>query len=62
MLIKKFLRIIFNSVLGALALYVVNIIGVNFNFHVGLNWYTVIGTGILGIPGVVLIIVMKCII
>lgn len=62
MLIKRICKIFFNSVLGALILYVINIIGANFNFHIGLNWCTVIGTGVLGIPGVVLIIVMKCII
>ena len=36
--IKKILKLIINSILGAGVLYVINIIGANFNFHIGLNW------------------------
>ena len=59
MLIKKLFKIIINSVIGSALLYLVNLIGASYNFHVGLNWWTVLGTGFLGIPGVVLIVVLK---
>lgn len=57
--LKRILKFVFNSVLGAGLIWVINLIGANFNFHVGLNWYTVIATGILGVPGVILIVILK---
>lgn len=57
--IKKILKLIINSVLGAGVLYIINIIGANFNFHIGLNWWTIFCTGIFGVPGLVLVIVLK---
>lgn len=59
MIIKKLFKIIINSVIGSGLLYFVNLIGANYNFHVGLNWWTVLGTGFLGFPGVVLIVILK---
>lgn len=38
--IKKVLKIIFNSILGGITIYIINIIGANFGFHVGLNFFT----------------------
>lgn len=60
--IKKILRLVFNSVLGGLAIFVINIIGSNFGFHIGLNFFTSIVVGILGLPGVVCLIVVKLLI
>ena len=60
--IKTILKLIFNSLLGGLLIYIINIIGVAFNFHIGLNVFTSIFIGILGIPGVVLTIIIKILI
>lgn len=60
--IKKILKLIVNSILGAGLIYLINIIGANFNFHIGMNWFTIICTGILGVPGVILIILLKLIV
>lgn len=38
--IKKILKIVFNSVLGGLTIYMINLIGASFNFHIGLNLFT----------------------
>ena len=38
--LKKILKIIFNSVLGGIFIWLINLIGVNFNFHIGLNFFT----------------------
>jgi len=38
--IKKILKLIFNSILGAIIIYIINIIGSNFGFHIGLNFFT----------------------
>ncbi len=36
--------------MGALMLYVINLIGGLFEFHIGINYITAIFTGILGVP------------
>ncbi len=38
--LKKILKIIFNSILGGLSIFVINVIGANFGFHIGLNFFT----------------------
>ncbi len=57
--LKKILKLVINSLIGAGLIYVINIIGANFNFHIGLNWWTILCSGLLGIPGVALILVLK---
>lgn len=57
--LKKILKLILNSIIGAVLIYIINIVGSNFNFHIGLNWWTIVCSGILGVPGVILICVLK---
>lgn len=57
--IKKVLKLILNSLLGGLAIYIINLIGAGFNFHIGLNVFTSILVGILGVPGVICIVILK---
>lgn len=38
--LKKILKLVFNSVLGGVVIYLINLIGAGFNFHIGLNFYT----------------------
>ena len=60
--LKKILKLVFNSILGGLLIYIINIIGMNFGFHIGLNLLTSILVGILGIPGAILLVFIKIII
>ena len=48
--IKSILKLIGNSVLGGILIFVINLVGGMFNFHIGLNIGTAIIVGILGIP------------
>ncbi len=57
--IKQILKLVFNSILGALLIFVINLIGQLFNFHIGLNLFTSIVVGILGIPGAIVLILIK---
>lgn len=57
--IKFILKLIGNSILGGILIFVVNLVGSLFEFHIGLNIATAIFTGILGIPGVVLLSFLK---
>ena len=59
--IKTILKLIFNSILGGLLIYIINIVGATFNFHIGLNVFTSVFVGILGIPGAILITIIKMI-
>ena len=43
-------KFIINSILGAFLIYAINFIGVTFEFHIGLNIFTAIFIGILGVP------------
>lgn len=57
--LKSIAKIIGNSILGGILIFVINAIGSIWSFHIGLNIGTAITTGILGIPGVVLLIFLK---
>lgn len=57
--IKKIAKLLLNSVLGGILIYVINIIGATFGFHIGLNIGTSIFVGILGIPGAIILIILK---
>ena len=60
--IKKTLKLVFNSILGGVVIFLINLIGANFGFHIGLNIFTSIIIGLLGLPGVVCLIVVKLLI
>ena len=60
--IKKILKLVFNSILGGVLIYIINLVGANFGFHIGLNIFTSMVVGILGIPGAVILIVIKLLI
>jgi len=57
--LKSIFKLILNAILGGVLIYIINIVGMLFNFHIGLNIITSILIGILGIPGAVLLIVVK---
>lgn len=59
---RSILRLIGNSIMGGLIIYIINLIGGLWGFHIGLNLITSIFVGILGIPGAVLLIILKFII
>ncbi|MCM3763213.1 pro-sigmaK processing inhibitor BofA family protein [Alkalihalobacillus oceani] len=46
-------------IIGALMLFFVNAFGSFFDFHIPINGVTAAVSGILGLPGVVLLIVVK---
>lgn len=59
--IKSIFKLIFNSILGAILLFFINVIGGNFGFHIGINILTAICVGLLGIPGAGLLVVLQII-
>lgn len=48
--LKSIAKILGNSILGAVLIGIINLVGGLFEFHIGLNVGTAIVTGILGLP------------
>ena len=59
--IKNILKFMMNSILGGVFIYIINFIGMNFGFHIGINIITSIIVGFLGLPGALLLIILKLI-
>lgn len=57
--IKTILKLVVNSILGGITIFIINIIGSIWGFHIGLNLITSIFVGILGIPGAIVIVIIK---
>ena len=58
--VKKVLKLIVNSILGAGSIFLINLIGgAFFDFHIGINIFTSILVGLLGVPGTVCIVLVK---
>jgi len=60
--IKKILKLVFNSILGGILIYIINLVGSNFGFHIGVNVLTAMIVGILGITGAAILIILKLVI
>ncbi|MBR2742086.1 MAG: pro-sigmaK processing inhibitor BofA family protein [Clostridia bacterium] len=57
--IKFILKILLNSALGLTILFLINFFGAGAGISVGLNWLTGLICGVLGIPGIVLVLLLK---
>ena len=60
--LKTILKFILNSVVGGIIIFIINLICGLWNFHIGLNIFTSIIVGILGVPGTILVIMIKLLI
>lgn len=58
-LLKWPIKIILNGILGVVILYIVNLIGTSFNFSLAINPITALIAGFLGIPGVIVLIIIR---
>ncbi len=57
--LKVVLKLVLNSLLGAVAILLVNWVGGFIGFHMALNIYTAFIVGTLGIPGFLLLVIIK---
>lgn len=57
--LKVIFKLILNSILGGFLILLINLIGETWGFHIGLNIITAIFVGLLGIPGSVVLILLK---
>jgi inhibitor of the pro-sigma K processing machinery len=59
--LRRILGLLVNSVLGVLALLLVNFIGQSFGYAIFINPFTALLVGFLGVPGVALAAVLQLI-
>lgn len=59
--IKKIFKLIINGVLGGILLFIFNIIGGYFGLAITINPFNALIVGLLGIPGVILILILQVI-
>jgi inhibitor of the pro-sigma K processing machinery len=57
--IKLLFRLLYNSLVGIVLLWLANLIGGGFGLFLPLNVVTILIAGFLGIPGVILLLIMK---
>ncbi len=57
--LKKIIKLVGNSILGAVIIFLINLVGTSFNFHIGFSIINSIIVGILGIPGAILLVLLK---
>ncbi len=57
--LRKILKLIGNSVLGALIIFLINLVGTSFEFHIGFSIVNSVIVGILGVPGACLLVLLK---
>jgi inhibitor of the pro-sigma K processing machinery len=57
--LKILLKLLYNCILGAILLIVVNFIGRTFGFFIPLNIFSAALVGFLGIPGLLLLAALK---
>lgn len=53
------LKLLLNAVFGFIALFVVNFLGGFIGLSIGMNWINAIIVGVLGVPGIVLLLLVK---
>ena len=58
-ILKWPIKILVNGIFGVILLYLVNLVGAEYNFYIGINVVTALIAGILGIPGVAALIIFK---
>lgn len=57
--LKIVLRLVINGILGGIAILVINLIGGPLGFTLALNPVSALIAGILGLPGIILLVILK---
>jgi inhibitor of the pro-sigma K processing machinery len=56
---KAILKLLYNGIIGAVALILINLAGSLINFHIAINIFSAFIVGLLGVPGLILLIILK---
>lgn len=58
-LLKWPIKLLINGIFGVIALYIVNLLGASFGISIGINIFTALIAGILGLPGIIALILFQ---
>ncbi len=56
---KVFKKLFINIILGVILLIIINFVGSYFSFRIALNVYSALIVGVLGVPGLILLVFLK---
>ncbi len=56
--LKMIFKLILNSILGGILIWLINLAGITWGLHIGINVITMLTVGLLGVPGAVLLTVL----
>lgn len=57
--LSKIFKLILNSILGGILIYLINYFGASIGMHIGLNVVTSVFVGFFGMPGALLLLAVK---
>lgn len=57
--LKFAVKLLINGIIGGIVILLINLIGQYFDFHISLNIFSALIVGTLGLPGVILLIILK---
>ncbi|MDI9476316.1 MAG: pro-sigmaK processing inhibitor BofA family protein [Natronincolaceae bacterium] len=57
--LRWMIRLIWNGTLGGIMLFIINLIGGIWGIHLAINPFSAVFVGVLGIPGVILLLLLK---
>ena len=57
--LRYLVKLIINGIIGGILLFLINLLGGFIGLHIAINPLTAIIAGVLGVPGVVLLIVLQ---
>jgi inhibitor of the pro-sigma K processing machinery len=57
--IRLILRLLFNTLLGFVTLFLLNFFGSYIGISIGLNWLNAVVVGVFGLPGLAVLLVLK---
>lgn len=57
--LKILLRLVINGILGGIAIIIINLIGAPLGFTISFNLFSAFVAGILGLPGIILLVILK---
>ena len=58
---KGLIELIINIILGILIIWLINMFGSGLGINIPLNWITAIVVGVLGVPGVIILVLLSLI-
>lgn len=57
--IRFIIKLVWNALIGGALLWLINLVGGFVGFTIAINWMSALVVGLLGVPGVILLVIWK---